>query len=288
MSRLRIIHDTVYRYGRPVSFGPHRLVLRPREGHDLNVAKMTLAVQPAFTLAWSRDIFGNSVGIVTLLEPSDVLHIRSEVVLDRPEHAVLGHVGALEYPVSYGPLEAPATAVYLAPSYPDDAGAVRAFVFETLRLAPTGNVAEALEQLNGEIHTRFAYRRREEKGVQTPARTLSLGTGSCRDKATLFLDCARVLGIATRFASGYLDCKASEAGRAATHAWAEAYLPENGWCGFDPTIGKTTGDDHVVVGVSAHPRGVMPVSGKFTGSADDFLGLEVAVRMERLTNRAAE
>jgi len=286
MSRLRIVHDTVYRYRRPVQFGSHRLVLRPREGHDLNVARMTLEAQPTFRLAWSRDIFGNSVGILTLLEPSDTLHIRSEVLLDRPEHAVVGHVGPVEYPASYGALEAAATAVYLTPSYPNDHAAVRAFVFETLGLAPRGDVAEALNRLNAEIYQRIAYRRREEKGVQTPSQTLPLGTGSCRDKATLFLECARTLGIAARFASGYLDSAASEAGRGATHAWAEVYLPENGWCGFDPTVGRVTGDDHVVVGVSAHPRGVMPISGKYTGDPADFVGMEVAVHISPVDARA--
>jgi len=51
----------------------------------------------------------------------------------------------------------------------------------------------------------------------------------------------RVLGLPARFVSGYLDCAASEAGRASTHAWAEAYLPEVGWTGYDPTLGESGG-----------------------------------------------
>jgi len=175
---------------------------------------------------------------------------------------------------------------YLASSFPEDDVVVRRFVSETLGLPAKGDVAAALPRLNAEIHRRFGYQRREQKGVQTPAQTLSLTTGSCRDKATLFMECARVLGIGARFASGYLDCPASEAGRAATHAWAEVYLPENGWCGFDPTLGETTSHKHVVVGVSNHPRGVMPISGKYTGDASDYLGLDVAVQIAKVDDLA--
>jgi transglutaminase-like putative cysteine protease len=283
MSRLRIIHDTIYRYKKPVRFEPHRLVLRPREGHDVDVAAMSIEVQPTFELTWSRDVFGNSIATLKLTAPSEILHIRSHVLLDRPAHAATPHthVRPLEYPVAYQPLETSMAGAYLSASFAEDGAAVRTFVFETLGLEPHGDVAAVLPRLNAEINGRFVYRRREQKGVQTPSQTLSLGTGSCRDKATLFMECARVLGIAARFASGYLDCPASEAGRAATHAWAEVYLPENGWCGFDPTLGETTSHKHVVVGVSNHPRGVMPVSGSYTGDAADYLGLEVAVRIEK-------
>ena len=126
------------------------------------------------------------------------------------------------------------------------------------------------------------YLRRAEKGVQTPAQTLALGSGSCRDLATLLMEAARVSGVAARFASGYLHGRASLAGEASTHAWAEMYLPTLGWRGFDPTIGELTSAGHIVTGVSTHPRGVMPVSGSFTGGSADYLALHVTVKTTAL------
>jgi transglutaminase-like putative cysteine protease len=122
------------------------------------------------------------------------------------------------------------------------------------------------------------------KGVQNPAKTLELASGSCRDMATLMMDAARVLGIAARFASGYLDCPASEAGRASMRAWTEFYLPALGWRGYDPTIGEPTSLKHVTTGVSNHPRGVMPVSGMFVGASSDYRELVVQVTTEKLPN----
>ena len=62
--RLRIEHTTQYVYARPVTFGRHRLVLRPREGHDLRVERMNLRIIPEPRLMWTRDIFGNSIALV--------------------------------------------------------------------------------------------------------------------------------------------------------------------------------------------------------------------------------
>jgi transglutaminase-like putative cysteine protease len=282
MSRLRIIHDTVYRYASEVSFGPHRVVLRPREGHDVRLLGMQLTVEPAHELRWSRDLFGNTIGTLSFHAPARILHIQSDVLIERAVFGIadLSALPRETYPFSYDPLEQGLAGAYLKLSFPEDAAAVRSWITSTLRIPPEGDGLAALQRLNAELFTSCVYRRREERGVQSPAQTLSLRSGSCRDKATLFMEAARTLGMAARFASGYLDCAASQAGRASTHAWAEVYLPQSGWVGFDPTVGETTSSKHTVVGVSHHPRGVMPVSGQYTGNRADYLGLDVSVKMQ--------
>ena len=136
--------------------------------------------------------------------------------------------------------------------------------------------------MNQKVRRAIGYRRREEKGVQSPGETLAVGSGSCRDLAALVLECWRALGFPARFASGYLHCAASEAGRASSHAWAEVYLPEVGWIGFNPTLGALTSSQHVVTGVSNHPRGVMPITGTFYGQCGLGEGMEVTVRTRRV------
>jgi len=104
---------------------------------------------------------------------------------------------------------------------------------------------------------------------------------------TLMMEAARLLGVAARFASGYLHCAASVAGHASTHAWAEIYLPTLGWRGFDPTTGAAVSLRHVTTGVSSHPRGVMPVSGTFVGDRADYRALEVTVKTTELSSTPA-
>jgi hypothetical protein len=70
MKRIRIIHKTEYHYNWPVTFGPHRVMLRPREGHDVHIANSRIEAAPAADLRWLRDIYGNSVAVLTFADPS--------------------------------------------------------------------------------------------------------------------------------------------------------------------------------------------------------------------------
>jgi transglutaminase-like putative cysteine protease len=282
MSWLRIIHETLYTYSRPVRFGPHRLVMRPREGHDIRVVEMALEIEPAATVGWSRDVFGNSVGHVVFREPSTILSIRNRVVLQQtlPFPARLGSF-SITFPVQYSPLELTVAGAYQTSIFEEDRAAVREWVAPMATALGGADAESVVAFVNQKTFETIRYRRREEKGVQTPAETLRIGTGSCRDMATLLLEALRVLGFPARFASGYLDCTASEAGNASTHAWVEVYLPEIGWLGFDPTTGLPASAKHVVVGVSNHPRGVMPVVGSFFGEPHECLGMEVTVSTAR-------
>lgn len=68
MKRIKIIHKTKYQYNEPVKFGPHRLMMRPREGHDVHIVTAHLDVEPAATIRWLRDIYNNSIAILTFMK----------------------------------------------------------------------------------------------------------------------------------------------------------------------------------------------------------------------------
>jgi transglutaminase-like putative cysteine protease len=241
---------------------------------------MAVTVSPSATLTWTRDVFGNSVGTLDFEAPGKELRIVSDVLVTRTlPYAHRAHDTApTPWPPVYDPLEIAVVAAYQQPCYPSDIAAVAAWVRDH---GPKrrDDIESVVRDLNHAIHQRIKYVRREEKGVLTPAQTISSGVGSCRDFATLLLDAARSLGIAARFASGYLECSAAEAGYASTHAWAEIYLPGHGWRGYDPTLGTQTTSAHVATGLSNHPRGVMPVTGSYYGSASVFRAMTVSVKL---------
>lgn len=277
---LRIHHETRYTYRRRVRFGPHRLVLRPREGHDLRVESMEVQVSPPAHLTWSRDVFGNSICTLDIEKPAKELRIVSKVVITRaPPYPHRKHdTEPTPWPPVYDPLEIAVVAAYQQLSYPADGAYVGKWLRQNCPKRPN-DVEHVVGCLNRSIHDNIRYVRRDEKGVLTPADTVRRGVGSCRDFATLLLDAARSLGIAARFASGYLECSAAEAGYASTHAWVEIYLPGHGWRGYDPTLGTVTTSAHVATGLSNHPRGVMPVTGSYYGPASAFRALNVSVQL---------
>ena len=77
MTTLKIHHKTTYRFRQPVSFGPHRLMLRPRESRDLRLMSHTLAITPSAAVTWAHDVFGNAVGMATFATMADMLVIDS-------------------------------------------------------------------------------------------------------------------------------------------------------------------------------------------------------------------
>ena len=83
MPVLTIHHKTEYRYTHPVAFGEHRIMLRPRDGHDLRVVSGHLDIVPEpMSLRWIHDVFGNSVAIATFDERAQSLSVSSTAVVE--------------------------------------------------------------------------------------------------------------------------------------------------------------------------------------------------------------
>ncbi|WP_269523770.1 transglutaminase family protein [Coraliomargarita parva] len=267
MNRIRIYHLTEYRFSAPVSFSEHRLLLRPREGHDIRIESSRLSVSPSHHVKWYRDIYGNSVGLLRLTESSDCLRIESEVFINHYESQPLNFIvdeRAVTYPFPFEPEERLDLLPYRSHTWPNETKRLKEWVARFWRPGQSIETYVLLDQMNKGIVNDFAYRMREEPGVQSPAQTLMLGSGSCRDFAAFFIEACRYLGFAIRFVSGYLHNPGSTQ-HGSTHAWSEVYLPGAGWIGFDSTSGQVTGDHHIATAVHRHPESIPPVAGRFTG-----------------------
>jgi transglutaminase-like putative cysteine protease len=141
---------------------------------------------------------------------------------------------------------------------------------------------DLLTNMNAALKPVIVYAERHEQGTQTPSETLHKKAGACRDFAMVFIEAARYLGLGARFVSGYLYDPALDKGTAtpataATHAWAEVYLPGAGWIEYDPTDVLIGGETLIRVAVTRDPAQAIPISGSYTGAPEDFLGMTVAV-----------
>lgn len=270
MNKLKVSHLTEYAFVDMVTLEPHRLLIRPREGHDIHILSSRLDITPACQTRWHRDVYGNSVATVAFLEATQHLSIYSEVTLEHYEETPLDFMVAdyaVQYPFQYQAGEEADLGPYQQPNYPGDQQSLAAWLEQTGIPRAQVETYVLLDQLNKWLTQNLNYRMREEPGVQTPGETLDSGSGSCRDYATLFMEVCKYLGLACRFVSGYLHTPDTEQGHGHTHAWAEVYLPGPGWKGFDPTIGELTSAKHIPVAVARHPEWIPPVSGTFVGSS---------------------
>ncbi len=280
MQRYKILHRTYYNFSAEVKLEPHALHLRPREGHELRIESSNLKITPSASLRWHRDVEDNSVAIATFELPASQLLIESEVIIQQYNQAPLDFLVAdyaVDYPFSYTAEERVVLSPYM--------NLVERSVGEPLTewvdnlWAPDERIQtySLLQRFCVHIHHTLSYRLREEPGVQTAAETLSCGTGSCRDLASLSMEAARSLGLASRFVSGYLHAPPTTINFGATHAWAEVYLPGAGWKGFDPTLGQIVGTDHIAVAVARLPESVPPIAGSFIGPPGATLNVGVWV-----------
>ena len=280
MRRLQIKHVTTYQYAETVTLLPHKLLLRPREGHEIRIESAELIISPAHHLQWQRDVYDNAVAQATFTEQGSQLSIDSRVLIqhydDQPLNFLVADYAVL-FPFQYNSAECADLGPYLSAIFEQDRLLLSTWMHQFWQ---SGQVVETyllLEWINKAIATGFTYKQREEPGVQGSAITLTRRAGSCRDFATLFIEACRSLGLAARFVSGYLYSPTLPRGQGATHAWSEVYLPGAGWKGFDSTSGEVVGNHHIAVAVSRHPESVPPVSGSFQAVTPQSPVMQVSV-----------
>jgi transglutaminase-like putative cysteine protease len=295
MPRLIIHHKTEYRYTRAVAFGEHRIMLRPRDGHDLRVLESRLDIVPApMRLHWIHDVFDNNVAIADFDERSQSLTFTSTVTVEhRPadEFALTPDDQAYFYPFLYDDDEYADLVQFVTPQYSDPNGELSAWARNFLDAEAPTPTFKILSGMTHGIREAFVYRKRHEQGTQHPLDTLQTGSGTCRDYALFMIEALRRLGIAARFVSGYLfvpDDRDGYAGGGSTHAWVQVYLPSDGWIEFDPTNGIVGTRDLIRVAVARDPRQAIPLHGTYLGPPDAFIGMEVSINVTSADQEAQE
>lgn len=288
MKLLTVRHATVYRYSAPVALGQHRLMLRPRDSHDLRLVEAELALSPPGKVRWLHDVFSNSVALVDFDQPAAELSIVSTLLLERyvlprPDFPIAPE--AESYPFMHSADDRSDLGRLRERHYPDPQGVVEAWARQFILETPT-NTFNLLATMNAAIRGAFEYNARDEEGTQTPLETIERKSGTCRDFALLFIEAARALGFGARFVTGYLHDPALEGGAGvqgagATHAWAEIYLPGAGWVEFDPTNALVAGENLIRIAVTRDPAQAVPIGGTFAAlDGAKPLGMEVAVTVK--------
>jgi len=285
MGILRVRHLTTYSYARPVRFGEHRLMFRPRDSQEQRLLSAELKVSPEpVDISWIHDVFGNCITNVDFDTPAEELRFETEIVLDHSSQLVPSfrtEERAKLWPFDYDPDTLPDLAPFMRVHNPSPELDAWARMFTRAGLeTETGHL---LMTMTMGVRESFAYSRRNDPGTQSPQFTLQARKGTCRDFAWLMIEACRSLGLAARFVTGYIYVPSRDGpalrGGGATHAWVQVFLPGAGWVEFDPTNGIVGNKDLIRIGVAREPKQARPLSGSFAGDQGDYLGMNVQVNV---------
>jgi len=288
MPLLIIRHMTRYSYSHPVSFGEHRIMMRPRESFDQRMVSARLDIDPLpASLRWVHDVFGNSLALARFEGRATGLTVTSTTQL---EHAPLaGHQIEIEdyarlFPFTYSSEDMPDLLRSIERQHLDPEREVDGWARKFVANDGLTETVALLAEMAAAIRRNFTYVARHAKGTQTPLETLARRQGTCRDFAVLMIEAARALGFAARFVSGYVyDPFWNEGlvGGGNTHAWVRVFLPGSGWVEFDPTNGIIGSRGLVRVAVARDPYQAIPLSGTWAGWPGAYQGMQVEIDIRK-------
>jgi transglutaminase-like putative cysteine protease len=264
--RLRIAHSSVYRYDPPTAGVIQVLRLTPRNHEGQYVERWRIDVAPDARLAAHEDAFGNITHVFTADGPLDELRVEVDGTVETQNANGVVRGTVERFPPS---LFLRDTALTQADS------AIRDFA-QKIRDTSGGVVLAELHGLLDRLFEDIAGGDAASAAAPANAAEVFAGKrGAPKDLAHVFIGAAHALGIPARFVRGYF--RRPDTSTDTSHAWAEAYVPDLGWVGFDPSDGRCPTDGHVRVAIGLDSLGAAAVRGTRLGVGAETLAVAIKV-----------
>ena len=272
--RIRISHATTYRYDTPPTGVIQMLRLTPRNHEGQYVVAWRVDLSEDCLLHQHEDAFGNIAHFFTAEGPFNELSVTVEGEVDTHDtHSIVR--GAIErFPPGLFLRETALT-------QPDDGIAD----FADSTRADSGN--DPLPLLHGlmtALNREIKFDTDPTVSTTTAAEAFTLRRGVCQDLTHIYIAAARRLGFPARYIGGHFYRVDGVTEQDAGHAWAEVFIEDLGWVGFDPTNGIGTTEAHVRVAMGLDYLGAAPVRGTRYGGSGETL--KVAVHVDQARQQA--
>ncbi len=278
MATYRIKHITRYSYASTVIDCANQVILYPINDEFQLVKKHELIISHNPEIEEFIDYFGNRVGTFSILRPVNEIVIESNIDVEtKPVEIPLTHNSAeitwsklAEMKEQFPYIDFLTNANF---NCCDDIREETNKIFDINQ-----GTFENAQALSKYVFDNFEY----QKGVTSVETQLDevwkMKAGVCQDFAHILLVMLRMMGIPSRYVSGYICPKGNELrGEGATHAWVEVAIPFAGWIGVDPTNNCVVSDQHVRLAVGRNFSDCTPVKGTYKGSSEHTLEVSVSI-----------
>lgn len=281
MSKFKIRHITRYLYEVPVRDSANQIILYPIKDAHQDILQHAVQITGNPEVETHNDYYGNEVGTFTHSKPHNELVIDSRLIVvtkNKPMPTVRlskddqwKFYDSIAFQVPY--------IDFLKIQKSELIPEIEIFLAQAEFQNKTP--LEIANLLCTHIYTNFAY----QKGITTVETTIEeiwkIKSGVCQDFAHVLLVMLRKLKIPARYVSGYIcPHKNGMRGEGATHAWVEAYIPDYGWLGIDPTNNVLANETHVRLAVGKNFSDCSPVKGTYRGTSNHTLEVAVSVEYE--------
>jgi len=278
MPEIEIKHITKYIYDGQARDSANQIILYPINDEYQDVLKQEVTITGNPAVDKHIDYYGNTIGSFTYIEPHSVMMISSKILVNTKHKAL--PVNDIFPGQQWNDLKHLKNIVpyidFMRQEYFEGMEELQALV-EAER-AKDDTPYQVVLRFCQYVYNNFDY----IKGVTNVDTTLDeiwkLKAGVCQDFAHILIEMLKLVGIPARYVSGYI-CTGQNGmrGEGATHAWAEAFIPDYGWLGLDPTNNCIANDTHVRLAVGRNFSDCSPVKGVYKGPAKHKLEVTVLV-----------
>ena len=277
-----IRHLTKFLYKTPVSESIMEIRMHPRSDANQRCLTFHLSVSPRCRVFGFRDHLSNHVHHFDIPGQHGQLVIVAESLVEMQPHVEIpaslpqSSWEELDRLVQQGDFWE-----MLLPSEFAIATPALNTLADSLGLQRTADPLSVLHKLNEQLYEYFEYKPHSTKADSPIDLAITTRGGVCQDFSHVMIALVRSrLNIPCRYVSGYLHHGTEFRDRSestATHAWIEAFLPELGWVGFDPTNRLIAGDRHIRTAIGRDYADVPPTHGIFRGRTKSELSVAVRV-----------
>ncbi|MBK6391354.1 MAG: transglutaminase family protein [Saprospiraceae bacterium] len=278
MPKYSLKHHTKYTYTGPVRELANQIMLFPFNDTQQEVKKHEITISGDPEVEVFVDNYGNQVGIFSITGPLTELSILSQLEISvNPTYPPADKIDAA---TQWKELS------QLANQFPyidflwQEKFEAQSELFEVIKATRffTKSPFVAAQEMSTYVYNHFEYKQGitdVETGIDE---IWKIKGGVCQDFARVLLIMLRHTGIPARYVSGYICPKNHDLrGEGATHAWVEAYLPNDGWVGLDPTNNCIVEDKHIRLAIGRNFEDCTPVKGTYKGNTDHTLEVHVTI-----------
>ena len=269
--RIRIAYQTAYKYDAPAKTVTQILRLTPREHDGQHVIAWRIEPDPDTRLRPGEDALGNLTHTMFFSDPLERVTINVTGEIETTDTGGVARGVAERFPPE----------VFLRETSLTHADpALRAFAAEAMGSASKPTL-QRLHDLMGVLHKEVAFDTKATQVTGTAAGAFAQRRGVCQDLSHIFIAAARAEGYPARYVSGHLVRDDEVIDQEAAHAWAEVFVDDLGWVGFDAANDQCPTEAYVRVAVGFDYLGAAPVRGARYGGGGEHMSVRLRVEGDR-------